>query len=190
MISTVSLAVIPILWISFFIYWAVAARDAKTTRWREPAQRRWLHGLPLLLAAILIVAPNPDWGFLVEHYMPVNGFTTLLGTLIVAFGLGYAVWARRHLGRDWSGTITLKEDHTLVRSGPYERVRHPIYTGLLLGFAGTAIAVGEWRSLIATALFTLGMLIRCHVEEQKMRETFPEYDDYRRHSWALIPYIY
>ena len=183
-------AAIPVLWISWFIYWMVAARDVKTTRWKEPAGRRWMHGLPFLLAAGLIIPPDPDWGFLVQYYMPVTAITALVGTLVVAFGLGFAVWARRHLGRDWSGTITLKEGHTLVRSGPYKWIRHPIYTGILLGFAGTAIAVGQWRSLFATGFFTLGILVRCHVEEQKMAETFPEYDDYRRHTWALLPYIY
>jgi len=183
-------AVIPVLWISWFIYWMLAAHDVKTTRWKEPTGRRWMHGLPFLLAAALIIPPDPDWGFLVQYYMPVTAITALAGTLLVAFGLGFAVWARRHLGRNWSGTITLKEDHALVRTGPYRFVRHPIYTGILLGFVGTAIAVGQWRSLFATAFFTLGILVRCRVEEQKMEETFPEYDDYRRHSWALIPYIY
>ncbi len=183
-------ASIPVLWISLLAYWLAAARNVKVTRWQEPAGRRWMHGLPFLLAAGLIIPPNPDWGFLVGQYMPVTTASTLIGTLIVAFGLGFAVWARRHLGRDWSGTITVKEDHSLIRTGPYRFVRHPIYTGLLLGFAGTAIAVGQWRSLIATALFTLGVLIRCRVEEKKMGETFRDYEDYRRHTWALIPYLY
>ena len=183
-------AAIPVLWISLCVYWIVAAQNVKATRWREPMGRRLMHGIPFLLAAALIIPPNPRWGALTGHYMPVTFASTMAGTLLVAFGLGFAVWARRHLGRDWSGTITLKEDHKLVQSGPYRYIRHPIYTGLLLGFAGTAIAVDEWRSLIATGLFTLGALIRCRVEERAMAETFSDYIEYRRHTWALIPYIY
>lgn len=190
MLGTVSRAAIPILWIAWLIYWMVAARDVKTTRWKEPVSERWLHGVPFILAAALLIPPAPSWGFLIERFLPNTTFLDIAGTSIVALGLGFAVWARRHLGRDWSGTITLKDDHRLVRTGPYHYVRHPIYTGMLAGFIGTAIAVGQWRSLIATFFFLIGVLVRCRVEETKMRETFPEYEEYRRRSWAIFPFLY
>lgn len=76
-----------------------------------------------------------------------------LGLLMVICGLAFAVWARIHLGRNWSGTVTVKEDHELIRSGPYGIVRHPIYTGLLLAIAGTAIVFGEWRAVCWRLVF-------------------------------------
>ena len=77
-----------------------------------------------------------------------------LGLIMVAAGIAFAVWARHYLGRNWSGTVTVKQDHELIRSGPYRLVRHPIYTGLLLAILGTAVAFGEWRGLLAFALLT------------------------------------
>ena len=94
---------------------------------------------------------------------------------MVAAGLAFAVWARVYLGRNWSGTVTVKQDHELIRSGPYGFVRHPIYTGLLLAMLGTAIAIGEWRGLVAFALFTIGFLLKLRsrrtLHERNFRRT-------------------
>lgn len=84
----------------------------------------------------------------------------------------------------------VKEDHALVQSGPYRRVRHPIYTGMLLAFLGTAVAVGEWRGLVGLVLALVSFLLKSRLEEARMGETFPEYAEYRRHTAALIPGIY
>jgi hypothetical protein len=75
-----------------------------------------------------------------------------VGAALTALGLSFTSWARVHLGRNWSGTVTLKDDHALIRTGPYRRVRHPIYSGALLALAGTVLAVGQWRGVIALAL--------------------------------------
>jgi protein-S-isoprenylcysteine O-methyltransferase Ste14 len=63
-----------------------------------------------------------------------------------------AIWARHYLGANWSATITIRNSHFLVRTGPYSRMRHPMYSGLLLAIAGTALARGEWRGLLAFAI--------------------------------------
>jgi len=84
----------------------------------------------------------------------------------------------------------VKEDHALIRTGPYRHVRHPIYTGILFAFLGTAIAIGEWRSLIAVGVAVLSFVRKSWVEEQRMQDTFPEYAQYQRESAALIPFIY
>src|SRR6185312_1899697 len=68
-----------------------------------------------------------------------------IGIALLIAGLGFSIWARRRLGRNWSGTVTVKHDHELVRTGPYRWVRHPIYTGILLGFVGSTVALDEWR---------------------------------------------
>ncbi len=101
-----------------------------------------------------------------------------------------AVWARRCLGSNWSSVVTLKEDHALIRTGPYAHVRHPIYTGLLLAIAGTAVAFGEWRDLLAFAFTLFGLIYKAEVEERPMHETFAYYEPYRRESAALVPFIY
>ncbi len=109
---------------------------------------------------------------------------------MVAAGLGLAVWARAHLGRNWSGIVTVKKDHALIRTGPYRIVRHPIYTGLLLALIGTAAAIGEWRGVVAVICALIGFLRKIQVEEKRMRENFPEYSRYRQQTAALIPLLY
>jgi protein-S-isoprenylcysteine O-methyltransferase Ste14 len=105
-------------------------------------------------------------------------------------GVALAIWARTILGRNWSATVTVKQDHTLVRSGPYSAVRHPIYSGLLLASLGTALAIGELHSLLAVGIGLVGFRIKSKLEEQFMMEQFGrEYEEYRQHSWALLPFV-
>jgi protein-S-isoprenylcysteine O-methyltransferase Ste14 len=113
-----------------------------------------------------------------------------LGTTLVAAGLLFSAGARMQLAGNWSGTVTLKKDHTLTRSGPYRVVRHPIYTGMLLAVLGTAVAEGEWRGLVALALVLAAFLRKVRVEERFMLEAFgDEYARYRREVPALLPWI-
>ena len=181
---------VPALWIAWLVYWALSARDVKATRWREPLLSRVLYRVPLILAAILMAAPNAVPRALTGRFLPAGGPLALLGPLMVAAGLGFAVWARRHLGRNWSASVVVKEDHALIRSGPYRRVRHPIYTGMLLALLGTAVTIGAWRGLLAMPLAILSFVVKSRAEERRMRETFPEYEQYQRESAALIPFVY
>jgi protein-S-isoprenylcysteine O-methyltransferase Ste14 len=102
----------------------------------------------------------------------------------------FAAWARVTLGRNWSATITVKQDHDLITSGPYRFVRHPIYTGLLLGLAGIAVARGEWRGVLGVVLAFGAFWRKLRIEERWMREQFGgAYDEYSRRVAALIPRI-
>ena len=113
-----------------------------------------------------------------------------IGAAVTAAGLLFAVWARRHIGRNWSGQVTIKSDHELVTTGPYGMVRHPIYTGLLLAFAGTALAVGEVRGLLALAIACAALWRKLKLEERYMREQFGEaYVEYTRRVAAIIPFL-
>jgi protein-S-isoprenylcysteine O-methyltransferase Ste14 len=180
---------IPALWIAWVAYWLVAAVNVKRTRWRQPLGSESLHGIPLLLCTILLVSPR--WpAALTAHVLPIGAALPLIGTALVAAGLALSVWARIHLGRNWSGKVAVKEDHALVRTGPYRKIRHPIYTGLLVALLGTALAMGEWRGFLALALGLVGILFRVHAEETRMSETFPEYADYKRESSALVPGVF
>jgi len=182
--------VIPALWLAWGMFWMAAALHTKSTRWREPIASRVLHVIPLLLCAALLAWPRWFPLVLTERVLPSGDLLPALGAVLVAAGLALAAWARAHLGRNWSGTVTVKQDHALIRSGPYRAVRHPIYTGLLLGLLGTALAIGAWRGLLGVLCALLGFLWKIHVEESRMRQTFPEYENYCGRTSALIPLIY
>jgi protein-S-isoprenylcysteine O-methyltransferase Ste14 len=182
--------VIPVLWLVWLTYWIISARDVKATKWHEPfaAQLRWR--APLIVGALFLAAPRWVPRLLTRRFVPLNPFTPPLGALMVALGLGFAVWARRHLGRNWSAQVTVKEEHALIRTGPYQHLRHPIYTGILLAFLGMGIAIGEWRGLVAFVFAAVSFAMKARVEEEQMGMIFPEYSQYRRESAALIPYVY
>jgi protein-S-isoprenylcysteine O-methyltransferase Ste14 len=109
---------------------------------------------------------------------------------LVAAGLAFSAWARRHLGRNWSGVISLKAGHDLVRSGPYRLARHPIYAGLLLAMLGSAGAWGDWRGLLAYALALIAILPRISAEDALMARTFGDrYRDCRQNTAAIIPFL-
>ncbi|HZI89483.1 MAG TPA: isoprenylcysteine carboxylmethyltransferase family protein [Candidatus Polarisedimenticolia bacterium] len=114
--------------------------------------------------------------------------TAWIGFLITFLGMALTWWARVYLGRNWSGTVTLKEGHELVRTGPYRLTRHPIYTGLILALAGTALArdtVGGWLGL---GLIVLGFVLKLRGEERLLTEHFGEaYRAYQAEVPQLIP---
>jgi protein-S-isoprenylcysteine O-methyltransferase Ste14 len=186
-------ALLPLMWGAWALYWGITSADVKATARREPMLSRWAHLGPMAIAAWLLLAPAstlpPPLGarFLAAADAPV-GFTT--GAMLTAAGLLFAVWARRHLGRNWSATVTLKQGHELVTSGPYALVRHPIYTGLLLAFAGSALATGEWRGLVAILIVFGALWRKLRLEERWMRERFgTAYADYGRRVKALVPFV-
>lgn len=181
---------IPAMWLAWLVYWLVAARDVKPARWRETGASRALHVVLLLLCGGLLAGGHLLPPVLTTRFASRGRLLPILGTFAVAAGLAFAVWARRHLGRNWSGTITVKEDHTLIRSGPYRFVRHPIYSGLLLALVGTATAIGEVRGLLAVACVVVGFLRKIRLEEQKMSQTFAEYRQYRQKTAVLIPLLF
>jgi len=181
---------IPAMWLAWRIYWLAAARDVKPAHWGESTASRALHTVPLLLCTVLLVGGHWLPPILTARLAAPGRLLPLLGALAVAIGLAFAVWARRHLGRNWSGIVTVKEGHVLIRSGPYRILRHPIYSGLLLALIGTAAAIDEIRGGLAVVCAVVGFVRKIRVEEQQMLETFVEYDAYRRETAALIPFLY
>jgi protein-S-isoprenylcysteine O-methyltransferase Ste14 len=114
----------------------------------------------------------------------------LAGAAVTIAGLLFAVWARVYLGRNWSRSVTIKEDHELITTGPYALARHPIYTGILTGLLGTAIALSQVRGFIAFALFFFAFWIKLRMEEQWMRSQFGEtYVTYAHQTAALVPFL-
>ena len=143
----------------------------------------------IVTAVVLLGSPSIPLGVLDEHFLPmgVTCFWTGFGLTLV--GLLFSVWARNHLGKNWSQVVAIKEGQQLITSGPYAFVRHPIYSGLLLAF-GSAVALGQWRGLLAVAL-VFGVLWRkISLEEKWLRVQFGDsYDSYCRRVRALVPYI-
>ena len=173
-------SLIPSLWLAWLVYWWLSARNVKPTRSREPLAFELRHRAPLMLAALLLAAPRWVPGVLTRRFLPVGWSFPVLGVVVLATGLGFTVWARRHLGRNWSASVVVKEGHALVRTGPYRYVRHPIYSGILLAFLGTVVTIGEWRGLVALLLAGVSFAVKSRAEERRMLETFPEYAEYAR----------
>jgi protein-S-isoprenylcysteine O-methyltransferase len=127
---------------------------------------------------------------LLQRIVPDGIATGLLGILITVSGLGFAARARIHLGKNWSSRPGIKVDHKLIRTGPYRFVRNPIYTGILFGYAGTAIVIGELWAFILILCVMGGVLMKIRVEEKFLLEEFGEaYVQYRNEVKALIPYL-
>jgi protein-S-isoprenylcysteine O-methyltransferase Ste14 len=182
---------IPGLWLVWIAYWRISAADVKPTQRHESPGSRAAHLLPLLAAAVLLwIRGDAGDGWLFQHFLQPSVMKFWIGTAITAAGLGFSAWARIHLGRNWSATVTVKQDHELIRTGPYAIVRHPIYTGVLLGFIGTALAIGQWRGVLAVAIVFVAFWRKLRLEERWMSETFGEdYRRYRASTKALIPFL-
>jgi protein-S-isoprenylcysteine O-methyltransferase Ste14 len=177
------------LWIAWALYWIVSAVSNKTTQRRESLGSRLSHVVPLTLGGVLLAWHDVPWGWLAQRLWPRSFTAYWIGVALLAAGLACSVWARIHLGRNWSGSVTVKEGHELIRSGPYAYVRHPIYTGLLAAVLGTAIASGTVRALIGWLIIAASLLRKLRTEERFMRETFPgEYQRYSAAVPALIPF--
>ena len=176
------------LWLAWIGYWTILPRG-KTVARRETNLSRASYVVLLVLAAWLLSGVGVP-AILKVRLWPQTLAVLVSGTIIVALGLGFAIWARRHLGGNWSGEVTVKDDHELVRSGPYRFVRHPIYTGILIAILGTGATIGEWRVVLSLIFAFLSFYRKAMLEERWMTETFGRaYDDYRRRVAALIPFL-
>jgi protein-S-isoprenylcysteine O-methyltransferase Ste14 len=115
----------------------------------------------------------------------------IAGVAMTAAGLLFAIWARFHLGRNWSAIVTLKEDHELVRSGPYRWIRHPIYTGYLTAVLGIAIVAETGDGFIGFAIILVALVFKMRREERLLTAEFGEqYRQFHRETVALVPFVY
>ena len=130
-------------------------------------------------------------GFVHWRFLPDLEVYRWIGLLMTIAGVAFAIWARVTLGRNWSGTVTVKQDHELIRTGPYALVRHPIYTGITLAVFGTAMFDGEIRSIIFILAMLSVFLHKMRMEERFMTEQFgSEYTNYRQRTKALVPFLW
>jgi len=188
-------AAIALLWAIWIVVWTAAAFFVKRTQRREPLGAMLLERVPVVAGFFMLLLPH--WKprrippALLQRFMAEGPGLALVALALVLAGLLVAYWARLHLGRNWSGEVMVKVGHTLITSGPYRWVRHPIYAGMTLALIGTALASGALYGVIGFGLILFGFLVRVRQEEALMRATFPgEYIEYSRHTARLIPGVY
>ena len=171
-------------WAAFWLYWLVAAFSMK--RGRVPWSRELRVRAVIAVIVILLIRLGAFRG----HALDTDPWRTGIGLVLFALGLGFAIWARMHIGRNWGTPMAQKDEPELVTSGPYHLVRHPIYSGILLAGVGTAVAL-NWQWLTAVVLAGIYFLYSATVEERYMTEQFPDnYPVYKRSTKMLVPFIF
>jgi protein-S-isoprenylcysteine O-methyltransferase Ste14 len=173
-------------WAAFWIYWLLAAVSMKRGRiqWSREV------GVRVVLVVLVILLVRGGVFRHHDHGLNTDPWRAAIGLILFALGLGFAIWARLHIGRNWGTPMTQKVDPELVTSGPYHLVRHPIYSGILLAGVGTAIALA-WLGLILVALVGAYFIYSATVEERYMAEQFPDaYPAYKGSTKMLVPFIF
>jgi protein-S-isoprenylcysteine O-methyltransferase Ste14 len=171
-------------WVTFWIYWLVAAFSMKRGR---PA---WSRELRIRAVIFVLAVLFARLGAFRDHGLNSDPWRACVGLVLFALGLGFAIWARVHIGRNWGTPMSRKKDPELVTSGPYGLVRHPIYSGILVAGVGTAVAL-NWAWLIAVALAGVYFVYSATVEERNLTEQFPAtYPAYKRSTKMLVPFIF
>jgi protein-S-isoprenylcysteine O-methyltransferase Ste14 len=176
------------LWAILGLYWLAAAFGRERAQKREPAAERLVHILLMAGGFALLYSPDPRFGRLNRPFLPPARWIDLTGVLLAAAGIAFAIWARAHLGKYWSGDVTIRQEHRLIRSGPYRFVRHPIYTGMLLALIGSVLVVGEYRALVGFAVILVGFINKARKEESFLQIQFgPEFEEHKRHTGFFFP---
>jgi len=171
-------------WAVFWLYWLVAAFSMK--RGRVP----WSRELRIRAVIVVVVVILIRLGAFRRHDLNTDPWRAAVGLALFALGLGFAIWARVHIGRNWGSPMTQKDEPELVTSGPYHLVRHPIYSGILVAGVGTTVALG-WQWLAAVVLAGVYFLYSATVEERYLTEQFPDtYPVYKRSTKMLVPFIF
>ena len=171
-------------WAAFWLYWLVAAFSMKRGR------VQWSRELRIRAVLFVVIVLLVHLGVLRGHSVNTDPVREAVGLVLFALGLGLAIWARVHIGRNWGTPMTQKVEPELVTSGPYRFVRHPIYSGILAAGIGTAVAL-SWFWLVPVALAGSYFIYAATVEERFLAERFPEtYPPYKRSTKMLMPFVF
>jgi protein-S-isoprenylcysteine O-methyltransferase Ste14 len=178
-------------WTALGIVWLAGAFLSRRDVYREPFRSRIVHLVPLLLACALGFTPVLDRALPWLELRVVPDWLGPVGLAVTAIGAAFTLWGRVTLGRLWSGTITLKEGHRLMKTGPFAVTRHPIYTGALTAALGTALASGEVRVVVALVVASAAFVRKLLIEERVLAEKFgQEHADYRARVARLVPFVW
>jgi len=175
-------------WIIFCVYWALGALKTRRTVTTESFVARARHLILEISGFALLFGGFMDIGALGERVFRRTYAISIAGVALTWFGIALAMWARWHLGQYWSGRITLKEDHKLIRTGPYAHFRHPIYSGIILAALGAVLAIDKWRCVAGFAAIVLAYFIKGKREESVLAAQFgEEFEEHCRQTGFLIP---
>jgi len=178
------------MWIAWAAVWLLWALRTKRAQVRLNRSEALTYMVPTFLGVWVFFA---DRRALVRVRLwrpglPAIPWLMWLGAAMTFAGLAFAIWARLYLGKNWSGLVVVKQEHELIRTGPYRFVRHPIYSGILLALIGTALCKRNLWGFVGIALVWLGLWMKSRLEERFMVETFgAQYEEYRRTTGALLP---
>ncbi|MFZ0198033.1 MAG: isoprenylcysteine carboxylmethyltransferase family protein [Candidatus Sulfotelmatobacter sp.] len=177
-------------WMAFVAYWLISALNTKPTEKREAFAARYGIMLLEVIGFVLLFRHSADISFLGQRVIPRSFAIGITAVALTWAGIALAIWARWHLGQYWSGRITIKEDHKLIRTGPYARLRHPIYSGLDLAAIGSALAIGRWRCVVGVCVIIAGFWIKAKREEAMLGRQFgSDFEEHRRQTGFLLPHL-
>jgi protein-S-isoprenylcysteine O-methyltransferase Ste14 len=177
-------------WIVLVVYIVAKITTGKNAKIREASSARavviafQVIAFALLFGSTVGILPPS------RRFIPDTATVKVIGTSLACAGIAVVLWSRRHLGRFWSARITLKVDHQLIRSGPYARVRHPLYSGMLVAVTGTVLATGEWRGVVSLLILLAMWIHKMRREEALLTKEFGSlYQNYRKQAGLLFPRV-
>jgi protein-S-isoprenylcysteine O-methyltransferase Ste14 len=169
------------IWLAL-IFWR------KRVKKRETAEERIKHVAPMAVGFWLLFGRTWSVAWLGQIVIPRTQGVWWSGVALTALGVALSIWARLTLGSNWSGVVTVKEDHELIRKGPYRWVRHPIYTGMLMSFAGTALVAGRVRGWVGLALVLVTFHFKAKREERFLRQEFGAgFEEHAKSTGMFLP---
>lgn len=175
-------------WLVFVLYWIFASLSVNRIRKREPAGSRLMRWAAIIATLVLLNTDYGSAGFLGRRFIPWNPSLPRVGAALALAGIAFAIWARYHIGRYWSGSVALKVGHELIRTGPYAHIRHPIYTGILVALAGTALAIGRYGALLAFLVLLADLTWKSKTEEILLAQEFgAAFEDHRSQTGFFFP---
>jgi len=183
-------SLLSLIWLAWVTSWVVASFWSGRTKTHVRTRDSWVYRLPILLGAIMLMHPTERLLGAKQLYHPGSAGTYALA-VVVLLGLSFTWWARIHLGRFWSNAITHKEDHRIVDTGPYGLVRHPIYTGQIIGLLASGIAIATWTAMLGVLLISFGEWQKARIEERFLTAELgaEAYGPYCRRVPMIVPFL-
>jgi protein-S-isoprenylcysteine O-methyltransferase Ste14 len=176
------------LWWLLALVWVVLAFTNKSVKRSETPFERLLHLAPLLVAFWFLFGRIQLFHWLFVPLLPSRPLLWWTGLFLTATGIAISIWARFSLGTNWSGTVTLKDDHELIRKGLYSRIRHPIYTGILIAVFGTGLILCQIRGLLSFLLLYATFYFKARREESFLLHEFgPKFTEHQRNTGMFWP---
>jgi protein-S-isoprenylcysteine O-methyltransferase Ste14 len=178
------------IWLAWVISWIVASFWSGRTKAHVPISEAWVYWLPIVLGSIMLLPVTERVLGASQLYHP--GETgTYLAAVVVVIGISFTWWGRIHLGRFWSNAITHKEDHRIIDTGPYGVVRHPIYTGQIIGLLASGLAIATWTAMVGVLLISFGQWQKARLEERFLSVELgaEAYGAYSRRVPMIVPFL-